>query len=473
MKETPTAGPGAGRHWPMRMAVVFVLITLLALVMVPWLVQRRVSGLRAQIEASEPARTLVMRWQFDLVREMAALSEVLLTGDNTPYDGAPRVDERRIYEQLEPLAARLGPEVMRELGEARAVVDLWHERVSEEELRQQRAEGVRLMDIPRERTLFSRALRSVAAVDSVIIRETDEIRQRIVFAEETGLRITLVSGLVALLAGMTVLTLQSRVTRFAEEAERRRVQADEALAESARAAEARNRLLRGITHDVKNPLGTAKGYAELLALGIKAPLAPEQAPLVAGVERSVDSALAIIADLLDLARVDSGGVSVRRVEVDLNDVAAEAVADHLPSAETAGHTLEADLADQPVRAHTDPVRVRQVLDNLITNAMKYTPAPGRIVVRAGAPEDDAPPADGEWATITVKDNGPGIPPEYRESVFDEFTRIDESSSNGHGLGLAIARGLSRQLGGDLTLSDRSEGGAVFVLWIPEGRAGTA
>src|SRR5690606_29770049 len=128
---------------------------------------------------------------------------------------------------------------------------------------------------------------------------------------------------------------------------------------TARVADERARLLRGITHDVKNPLGAARGYAELLAMEVKAPLAPGQKPLVEGVERSIDSALAIIADLLDYARAEGAVVNLRRVQVDLNELVALAVEDYRAVAFQAGHEIEAAVPDGVVIAHTDPGRVRQ------------------------------------------------------------------------------------------------------------------
>src|SRR5690606_20576380 len=123
--------------------------------------------------------------------------------------------------------------------------------------------------------------------------------------ERTGLTLTVILGFLALVAAAAVLAIHARVRSLAATAERQRLETAEALAEAERQAEARTRLMRGITHDVKNPLGAAKGYAELLGMEIKGPLAPEQKPLVEGIERSIDSALAIIADLLDLARADA------------------------------------------------------------------------------------------------------------------------------------------------------------------------
>jgi signal transduction histidine kinase len=163
--------------------------------------------------------------------------------------------------------------------------------------------------------------------------------------------------------------------------------------------------------------------------------------------------------------VDSGGMAVTLKEVDLNVIAREAVADYQAQAETAGHTIEAETDDRAVVACTDALRVRQVLDNLISNAIKYTPAPGRIFVRVTAVAKPAP-FDGPACAIEVADNGPGIPPDRRESVFDEFMRLDDhGATKGHGLGLAIARGVARLLGGELTVADTTPG-ATFVLLLP-------
>ena len=447
------------RRWPWRLPVGFVLLTLIALVAVPWAVQQRVAHLRDAIVGSEPARTLVLEWQFDLVLEMDAVSEMLLTGDSVQLATYARVtrEERNVHEELLPLARGLGSDVLEKFTEARTLAEQWHARIDDIELLRQRTAGRRLRQHPVERSLFEDVLGAVAAVDSAIVRQTARSREEIGRAERAGLVTTQVLGALALLSAIALFMLEARVRRFAEQAERRREEAAAALAETARSTEARNRLLRGITHDVKNPLGAARGYAELLAMGVKAPLAPEQLPLVQGVERSIDSALAIIADLLDLARVDSGGMTVNRVEVDLSELVHDAVTDFHAQAESTGHRIEA-AARANVVVFTDPLRVRQVLDNLISNAIKYTPPPGQIRVSVQL---------GSAATIEVSDTGPGIPADRREAVFDEFMRLDErTTAKGHGLGLAIARGVARLLGGDLSIADTATPGATFVLSLP-------
>src|SRR5688500_9337159 len=460
------------RRWPWRLPVAFVLLTLIALVAVPWAVQRRVGQVRDEIVSSEPARTLVLQWQFDMVMEMDAVSELLLTGDSSQlatYDRVTRA-ERRVHEELLPLARDLGPQVLERFTEARTLAEQWHSRIEDIDMLRERTGRRRLMQDPIERGLFEDVLGAIAAVDSAIIRDTERARIEIEGAEKTGLMLTQALGALALLSALALFMLEARVRRFAEQAELRRQEAANALAETARTTEARRRLMRGVTHDVKNPLGAARGYTELLTMGVKGPLTPEQLPLVEGAQRSIDSALAIIADLLDFARVDSQGMAVTHVETDLSAVVHEAVADYRAQAETAEHAIEAVTGEGSVVAFTDPRRVRQVLDNLISNAIKYTPPPGRIVVRLVARVEPTPLGTPTCA-IEVSDTGPGIPPERRESVIDEVTRLDEGSpTKGHGLGLAIARGVSRLLGGDLTIADTTPG-ATFVFLLPLDRRG--
>lgn len=283
--------------------------------------------------------------------------------------------------------------------------------------------------------------------------------------------ISIALGALALLAAILVgwsawreRRLRSRLEGALAEANRQRDRAERQGVELERAMEARVRLLRGVTHDVKNPLGAARGYAELLKMEVKGPLEPEQRPYVEGIQRSVDSALAIIADLLDLARADSGGLVVERVPTDVHAVAAAAVEDHRAAAEAAGHEIETAPPAERVDAFTDPARITQVLGNLLSNAIKYTPPGGRITIRTGR---QAGLNGRPGAVIRVDDSGPGIPTERREAVFDEFSRLtDDGPQQGHGLGLAIARRITRLLGGDLTVEDSPVGGASFVLWLP-------
>jgi PAS domain S-box-containing protein len=232
------------------------------------------------------------------------------------------------------------------------------------------------------------------------------------------------------------------------------------------AKEARTRLLRGVTHDVKNPLGAADGFAQLLELEHRDMLLPEQVKWVAGVRRGIHGALGMISELLDLSLAESGSLAVHRKPVDLAVVAAEAVEDQQGAAKAAGHTLIGEGGAQ-VPVHTDPERVRQVLGNVLSNAIKYTPAPGHITLCIETDGNATAPSPGRWIAAHVRDSGPGIPAGERESIFGEFHRLNSAEQpSGHGLGLAISRQIARLLGGELTVSGEPGEGATFSLWLP-------
>lgn len=236
------------------------------------------------------------------------------------------------------------------------------------------------------------------------------------------------------------------------------------------ATEARARLLRGVTHDIKNPLGAADGYAQLLEMELRGTLLPQQEKWVAGVRRGIGGALALITDLLELSSAESGALRIEREPIDLALLAAAAVEEHRGAAEAGGHLLVYERGE-PVPVHTDPARVRQVLGNLLTNAIKYTPAPGRITAWI---ERDPDGERGQRVAIHVNDSGSGIPLDERESIFGEFHRLHSpEQASGHGLGLAISRLIARLLDGDLTVSGEPGEGATFTLTLPEGTSGSA
>jgi signal transduction histidine kinase len=456
--------------WMGRLAGGFVLVALAALVIVPLLVQQRVDRVRAQVEdVADPARTLVRRIQYDLAREASALLLVSTTGAPEAVEEyrAARRDEQAQFPQLQAYAESLGGEVLREFHRFQGLARDWQARVSVDTAGIEPASVLAaLADAREDLRLAGEGFAAGNRLDDALVRESRRNREAIRRVERSGLQITVALGGLALLAALTVAWLSSRVRQLAIVATRHGEEAERALAETARATEARTHLLRGVSHDVKNPLGAARGYAQLLEEGVRGELTPEQARFVAGIRRSIDSALAILADLLDLARADSGGLHVERVPTELGRIARDAAEDHRAAARAAGHVLECPAPPEPVRVYTDPARVRQVLGNLVSNAIKYTPAPGRITVRVEQ-ADGGSAREGIWAVLRVIDTGPGIPPEQREAIFDEFTRLhDGTKIQGHGLGLAISRRVARLLGGDLDVSGVPGEGATFNLWLP-------
>ncbi len=258
--------------------------------------------------------------------------------------------------------------------------------------------------------------------------------------------------------------LAFRKVHLLEESEQRREELE-------RVMESRARLIRGFSHDLKNPLGAADGYLQLLEEGIQGQLAPKQQESIRHVRRALRAALALIADLVELARAEAGQLDVQLHAVDARDVAREMAGEYRAQAEAAGLALHEEIPDTFPVFRSDDRRVRQVLGNLFSNAVKYTPAGGRIGVRVAMRGGPGTPVPRRWVAIDVWDTGRGIPPERAERIFQEFTRLEPGRTPGAGLGLAISRRVARAIGGELTFVSEAGKGSTFTLWLPldEGR----
>jgi CheY-like chemotaxis protein len=180
------------------------------------------------------------------------------------------------------------------------------------------------------------------------------------------------------------------------------------------------------------------------------------------IERQVENMARLLDDLLDVSRITRGKLELRRAVTDLRQVAGLALETALPAADARKQKLVLEWPEDTLWANVDPVRMAQVLANLLTNASKYTQAEGTIWLTARA--------SGGQAVIDVRDNGVGLPADALEQVFEMFTQVRSSQSGtaaGLGIGLALARGLAQMHGA--TLSAASEGlgrGSVFTLRLP-------
>jgi PAS domain S-box-containing protein len=250
--------------------------------------------------------------------------------------------------------------------------------------------------------------------------------------------------------------LAFRKLQLLEESERRRDELE-------RITESRARLMRGFSHDVKNPLGAADGYAQLLEDGIQGALSEKQKESVRRIRRSIGTSLRLIHDLLELARAEAGQIELQRAPTNVAGVAREVAEDFRGQAAAKGLALEIHTPDA-LLTETDTTRVRQVLGNLLSNAVKYT-AEGRVTVAADA-RGGGEFRTGDWIPVSVTDTGPGIPEANRERIFQEFTRLDPEAQQGAGVGLAISRRIARLLGGDITLRSEVGHGSTFTLWLP-------
>jgi PAS domain S-box-containing protein len=252
-------------------------------------------------------------------------------------------------------------------------------------------------------------------------------------------------------------TLAFRKLLLLEESQRRRQELE-------RTTESRGRLMRGFSHDLKNPLGAADGHAQLLEDGILGDLLPKQKESVGRIRRSIYASLRLIEDLLELARAEAGQIELNCAPADVAEVARDAVEDFRAQATTGRLGLALEGVDSVVGI-TDPMRVRQILSNLISNAVKYTPV-GKVTVRVERRGDGEGFGRGEWIAVSVDDTGPGIPAEKQVQIFQEFTRLDPSAPHGAGVGLAISRRIAQILGGEITLRSEPGEGSSFTLWLP-------
>jgi CheY-like chemotaxis protein len=181
------------------------------------------------------------------------------------------------------------------------------------------------------------------------------------------------------------------------------------------------------------------------------------------VDRQVDQLVHLVDDLLDVARITRGQVELKRAWIDLGDVMTCAVETSRPLLDAAGHRLELALPAQPLALYADPVRLTQVLGNLLNNAAKYTPSGGVIALSAMR--------DGGDALVVVADNGIGIAPEQLEGVFDMFAQVgggaQQIGHGGLGIGLSLARSLVQLHGGEIRAeSSGPDRGSRFTVRLP-------
>lgn len=222
--------------------------------------------------------------------------------------------------------------------------------------------------------------------------------------------------------------------------------------------------LAKVSHDLRTPLNSIIGFSDLLMADAGGELAKKHVDLVAAILRNGQSLLCLINDLLDLASLESGRLTLRRDRVALTTLLDDLRAATEPTLTAAKLTVvwpdPGSLAGQS--AAVDRRRLLQALVNLVDNARKYTPPGGRVLVTMQA--------DGDGATFVVSDTGPGIPEEDRERVFTSFVQrpLPGRQPSGVGLGLAIVRGIAELHGGSIDL-DSGPQGSRFTLRCPTAR----
>ena len=230
------------------------------------------------------------------------------------------------------------------------------------------------------------------------------------------------------------------------------------MAAALEASEERQRqLLADIAHELRTPLSVLQANLRAMLDGVF-PLNPKEIAALYDEARLISR---LVDDLRDLALADMGRLPLDMAQVDVRPLVQQTVTTFALAAEAKDIRVDVDLPDAAVYVQVDPDRLAQVLRNLLSNALRHTPAGGTITVRVLLVEEDVP-----RARIEVTDTGPGIPPEQRAHVFDRFWRADPSrarESGGSGLGLAIARSLVEAMGG--TIGVESEVGRGSTFWV--------
>ncbi|HET8631623.1 MAG TPA: GAF domain-containing sensor histidine kinase [Thermomicrobiales bacterium] len=234
-------------------------------------------------------------------------------------------------------------------------------------------------------------------------------------------------------------------------------------AETAEAAiRARDEFLAGVSHDLKTPLSTIKGYAQLLRMRASREVTPETLPGIvdgaAKIEATANKMTALINELLDVARLEAGEpLRLECAPTDLVALAAEAIAMHRANSE--GRRIDLVAPEAELVGDWDQVRLERVLDNLLSNALKYS-REGAVTVRAAR--------DGDRAVLAVRDTGVGIPADDLPRIFERFHRGGnvEGRIAGTGLGLAGVRHIVEQHGGTIDVASREGAGTTVTVRLP-------
>jgi len=213
-----------------------------------------------------------------------------------------------------------------------------------------------------------------------------------------------------------------------------------------------------VSHDLRTPLTTVQGYIELLPRA--GPLNTQQQEFVLRVGQSMETITEMLNNLLDVNRLETG-FDLEMIPCDLRQVLEEAIENFRPRADEKDQEMRWELPETLPMVHGNPYRLRQVVDNLLDNAIKFTPEGGWITV--GAVEDEG------YIVVHVADNGIGIPPDQQPYVFDRFYRVESDetlSLAGSGLGLAIVKSVIEKHNGRVWVESRPGVGSVFSFVVP-------
>jgi signal transduction histidine kinase len=229
-------------------------------------------------------------------------------------------------------------------------------------------------------------------------------------------------------------------------------------------------------HELRTPLTSVIGYLDLLAEGRFGSLPTTLLRPLDSVRRNSQRLMRLVDEMLDASRIEAGRVTLKPKDCDLVDIVVAVVEDLTPLATTKGHILTTEFEDRP-QIRADPDKILQVVWNLLTNSIRYTPQGGHIVATVDlAPHERYA---GAWARLRVRDNGIGIPPDQRDRIFEPFSDVTSakhhtsSNPDSAGLGLYIARGLVDLHGGIISVDSEEQAYTEFTVLLPLTRSETS
>lgn len=241
----------------------------------------------------------------------------------------------------------------------------------------------------------------------------------------------------------------------------------------------KSEFLANVSHELRTPLNAIVGFVDLLREGVYGELAPRQVKPVERIEASANHLRHLVDQVLDLAKMAAGRLEIHTETIDLRPFVLDVASEIESLVSEKGLTLSLVMGAALPRIRTDPTHLRQILMNLLGNAVKYTNE-GSIVIRTrlvdSLPETGAAPerpsnTEHSWIGVQVIDTGIGIHHADQRRIFEEFEQVDagprgHSASRGTGLGLAISRRLAALLGGTVELESEPGKGSTFTLWLP-------
>ncbi|HEX8945155.1 MAG TPA: HAMP domain-containing sensor histidine kinase [Gemmatimonadaceae bacterium] len=317
------------------------------------------------------------------------------------------------------------------------------------------------------------------------------VRWTFVVAHDRGadaLRVALwvVSLTTVALLGFGLIRERRQARRVAE----RSAELERLYSEVARANTAKSEFLANISHELRTPLNAIVGFVELLKDGVYGDLSPRQVPPVDRIAASATHLRHLVDQVLDIAKIAAGRLEVHPETIVLRPFVLNIASELESLVNERGLSFSIAVGASLPRVRTDPAHLRQILVNLIGNAIKYTPS-GAVAIRArlvGAwphnpllsrrhtPDDpilagQSPDQRRVWVALQVVDTGVGIAPANQARIFEEFEQVNagprgESMQRGTGLGLAISRRLAQLLGGDIRVESQVGKGSTFTLWLP-------